>query len=69
MLESLGSTMNWIFFVLADEGLDITYTIERPNVAYIHGPPNNLVVQHVLPLVLDGCNSLLRVMSYDVTLM
>lgn len=61
--------MIWNFVVLVDEGLDVTYIIERPDVAYIHGHPNNLVVQHVFPLVLDGCNYLLCVMSYNVTLM
>lgn len=61
--------MNWNFIVLVNEGPDLTYTIEGLDVAYIPGLPNDLVVQHILSCVLDGCNPLLCVMSYNMTLM
>lgn len=55
-LQPLGVDMNWNFEVHAWGGLDLTYTLEGLDVAYILNLPNNVVVQHIFPCVLEGCN-------------
>ena len=61
--------MNWTFFVPAYEGLDLKYTIEESDVAYIPDLPNNPVVKHILLHVLDAYNPWIHHVSYDVTLL
>lgn len=67
--ESLGTIMNWNFVLPVYKGPDLRDAIEDPSIAYIVGFPNDLVVQHILSRVLDGCNPLVSRMSYDVTLL
>lgn len=46
---------------------DTKHTIEDPNVAYISGLPNELVVAHILHFLLHACDMLLRAVPNDVT--
>lgn len=61
-------TADWNFVLPVCEP-DTKHTIEDPNVAYISGLPNELVVAHILPFLLHACDRLLRVVPNDVSLM
>lgn len=64
--SKVGRKMTGWNFVLHECEFTTKYIIEVLNVAYIHGFPNDLVVDHILPCLVFACNLLLRVVSSDV---
>jgi hypothetical protein len=61
-------TADWNFVLPVCEP-DTKHTIEDPDVAYIPGLPNELVVAPILHFLLHACDWLLKVVPNDVSLM
>lgn len=53
-------------FMLLNQKLGIKCIMGDPNVLYILGLPNDLVVSHILPLLISSCDPLIRVVSNNV---